>query len=339
MPQRNFIQYLVITAKGLAMGAADVVPGVSGGTIAFISGIYEELIETIHKVDLGFFKLWKKEGFLNAWKHYNLGFLLALFSGVFISIISLAKLITWLLAVYPIMVWSFFFGLVIASIVYVGKQITKWKASIILAVLIATVLSYLITIADPVGSPDSIWFLFFAGFIAIIAMILPGISGAFILLLLGAYTSVIGIITQLSEGITSLNFSVFINAFGKLLIFGVGAIIGLKVFSRALNWMFKHHKNLILAVLTGFMIGALNKIWPWKEVLQYRTNHAGEKVPFLESSILPQTYDGNPQILYAILFAVIGFLTIFLLERVAVNKSTTTSASQETANNNTEEIN
>ncbi len=116
MPQRNFIQYLTITAKGLAMGAADVVPGVSGGTIAFISGIYEELIETIHNIDLGFFKIWKKDGFSKAWKHYNLSFLLALFSGVFISIISLAKLITWLLDTYPVMVWSFFFGLVIASI-------------------------------------------------------------------------------------------------------------------------------------------------------------------------------------------------------------------------------
>ncbi|HNP68291.1 MAG TPA: DUF368 domain-containing protein [Aequorivita sp.] len=320
MPQRNFLQYLTVTAKGLAMGAADVVPGVSGGTIAFISGIYEELIETIHNLDLGFFKIWKKEGFLKAWKHYNLGFLLGLFSGVFISIISLAKLITWLLEVYPIMVWSFFFGLVIASIVYVGKQITSWRLAVIIAMIIASVASYLITIADPVGSPESTWFLFFAGFIAIIAMILPGISGAFILLLLGAYTTVIGIVTQLGEGITTLNSSLFLGALGKLLIFAVGAVIGLKVFSRALNWMFKHHKNLILAVLTGFMIGALNKIWPWKEVLQYRMNHAGEQIPFIERSILPQNYDGNPQILYATLFAIIGFLTIFLLERVAGRK-------------------
>jgi putative membrane protein len=304
------------------MGAADVVPGVSGGTIAFISGIYEELIETIHKIDLGFFKIWKRESFLKAWQHYNLGFLLALFSGVFISIISLAKLITWLLDVYPIMVWSFFFGLVMASIVYVGKQITNWRLAVIVAMIIASVASYLITIADPVGSPDSTWFLFFAGFIAIIAMILPGISGAFILLLLGAYTTVIGTVTQLGEGVTSLNSSLFLGAMGKLLIFALGAILGLKAFSRILNWMFKHHKNLILAVLTGFMIGALNKIWPWKEVLQYRLNHAGEEVPFIERSILPQNFDGNPQIMYAVIFAVIGFLTIFLLERIAMKKET-----------------
>lgn len=326
MPQRNFIQYLLITAKGLAMGAADVVPGVSGGTIAFISGIYEELITTIHNLDLGFFKIWKKEGFSKAWKHYNLSFLLALFSGVLISILSLAKLITWLLEFYPIAVWSFFFGLVIASILYVGKQISKWRLVVVLALIIATVLSYLVTIAEPIGSPDSIWFLFLAGFIAIIAMILPGISGAFILLLMGAYTTVIGIITQLTEGISTLDTNLILNSLGKILIFGLGAIVGLKLFSKVLNWLFKHHKNLILAVLTGFMIGALNKIWPWKEVLQYRLNHAGEEVPFLERSILPQNFDGNPQVILAIAFAVIGFLTIFLLERVAVKKQNPTES-------------
>jgi len=326
MPQRNFIQYLLITAKGLAMGAADVVPGVSGGTIAFISGIYEELITTIHNLDLGFFKIWKKDGFSKAWKHYNLSFLLALFSGVLISILSLAKLITWLLEFYPIAVWSFFFGLVIASILYVGKQISKWRLVVVLALIIATVLSYLVTIAEPIGSPDSIWFLFLAGFIAIIAMILPGISGAFILLLMGAYTTVIRIITQLTEGISTLDTNLILNSLGKILIFGLGAIVGLKLFSKVLNWLFKHHKNLILAVLTGFMIGALNKIWPWKEVLQYRLNHAGEEVPFLERSILPQNFDGNPQIILAVAFAIIGFLTIFLLERVAVKKQNPTES-------------
>lgn len=321
MPQRNLLQYLIITAKGLAMGAADVVPGVSGGTIAFISGIYEELIETIHKIDLGFFTVWKTEGFKAAWKQYNLPFLLALFAGVFISILSLAKVITSLLDNYPIMVWSFFFGLVIASIVYVGQQITKWNVSMVIGLLVATILSYLITIAEPIGTADSTWFLFFAGFIAIIAMILPGISGAFILLLMGAYTSVIGIVTQLASGITTLNSTILFEALGKLMIFAVGALVGLKVFSKALNWMFKHHKNLILAVLIGFMVGALNKIWPWKEVIEFRTNHAGEQVPFLERSILPQNFDGNPYVLYAIVFAVIGFLTIFLLEKLANKKS------------------
>jgi putative membrane protein len=321
MPSRNLLQYLIITAKGLAMGAADVVPGVSGGTIAFISGIYEELIETIHKLDIGFLSTWKKEGFFKAWRTYNLGFLIALFSGVAISIISLAKLITWLLSNHPILVWSFFFGLVLASILYVGRQIFKWNLKVIGALLIATVLSYAITLARPIGDTNSTWFLFFAGFIAIIAMILPGISGAFILLLLGAYKSIIGTITQLGEGISNLDWTAFSAAFIKISVFGLGAIFGLKVFSGVLNWLFKHHKDLILAILTGFMIGALNKIWPWKEVLEYRINHSGDEVPFLEKSIFPTNYSSDPLIWEALLFTIIGFLTIFLLERIAIKKN------------------
>ncbi|WP_432410762.1 DUF368 domain-containing protein [Rasiella sp. SM2506] len=320
MPSRSFFQYVVITAKGLAMGAADVVPGVSGGTIAFIAGIYEELIETIHKLDLGFFKIWKKEGFIASWNTYNLSFLLALFSGVFISILSLAKTITWLLAEHPILVWSFFFGLVVASILYVGRQIKIWNTKVIIALLLAAAIAYAITLAKPIGDIESIWFLFLAGFIAIIAMILPGVSGAFILLLLGAYTSIIGTLSQLGDGVTKLDSGIFFSAFGKLLVFAAGAIVGLKSFSRVLNYMFKNFKNITLAVLTGFMIGALNKIWPWKEVLQFRTNHNGEQVPFLEKSILPIQFDGDPKVLLAIVFMVVGFLTIFIMERFAASK-------------------
>lgn len=302
------------------MGAADVVPGVSGGTIAFISGIYEELIETIHKLDFGFFKIWKKAGIKAAWKAYNISFLVALFGGVLISILSLAKLITWLLSNHPILVWAFFFGLVIASILFVGKQITNWNTKSIIVLILGAAFAYFITIAEPIGSPDSVWFLLFAGFVAIIAMILPGISGAFILLLLGAYTPVIGTISQLSDGLSEMNWNLISNAVLKLGVFAIGAILGLKAFSRVLNWMFKHYKNLTLAVLTGFMIGALNKIWPWKEVLQYRINHSGNEVPFIEKSILPSAYEGEPLVLYALLFAVLGFLVIFILERISVTK-------------------
>lgn len=322
--KRHFKDYLLIYSKGLFMGAADVVPGVSGGTIAFITGIYEELIETIHKLDFKFFKIWKKEGLLQAWKTYNLTFLLSLLLGIFTSIITFAKLILWLLETHPILVWSFFFGLILASIVYVAKQIKKWRIKDVTGLVIASILSYLITIVEPMGTTDNNFFLFFAGFIAIIAMILPGISGAFILLLIGAYAGVMGIITQLSDGLVLMDFDILGQALLKLLIFGAGAIVGIKVFSNVLNWMFKHHKNLTLAVLTGFMIGALNKIWPWKEVLEYRIDSAGEKVPFLEKSILPYQYDGNPQLFLAILFGVLGFLIIFLIEFLAnlkTNKS------------------
>lgn len=320
MPKRSFKQSLSITIKGLAMGAADVVPGVSGGTIAFISGIYEELIATIHALDFGVFKTLKKEGLKKVWQQYNLGFLASLFTGIAISILSLAKLITMLLGQYPVLVWSFFFGLVIASIIYIAKQITNYSPKAIIALVLAAVLSYGITLAQPIADTQSIWFLFLAGFIAIIAMILPGISGAFILLLIGGYTIVIGAINQLIEAISTFNISALGNALLKIGVFAFGAIVGLKVFSGVLNWMFKNHKNTTLAVLTGFMIGALNKIWPWKEVLQYRKNSHGEEIPFIERSILPGGYQGDPKVFTAILCMLAGFMIIFLLEFIANKK-------------------
>ena len=318
--QRRFIDYLVITFKGIAMGAADVVPGVSGGTIAFISGIYEELLESIDKVNLGVFKVWKKEGFKKAWNSINGNFLLALFSGIAISILSLAKLIKWLLHHEPVLLWSFFFGLVLASILYIAKQIKSWSIKIILAIAITSVLSFYITLAEPFASPDSPFYLLFCGFIDIIAMILPGVSGAFILLILGAYQTAIDTINNLRDGILTGNMELFKDAFFKFILLAVGAIIGLKVFSKALNWMFKHHKNLTLAILTGFMIGSLNKIWPWKEVLKTRVNSEGEIVTLLDKSILPSSYIGDNEMVMALVFMVIGFAAILLLETLGKQK-------------------
>jgi len=319
--QRRFLDYLVITLKGIAMGAADVVPGVSGGTIAFISGIYEELLESIDKVSLKVFKVWKKEGFKTAWKSINGSFLLALFSGIAISILSLAKLIKWLLHNEPVLLWSFFFGLVLASILYIAKQIKGWSTKIILAIIVTSILSYFITLAEPFASPDSPFYLLFCGFIAIIAMILPGVSGAFILLILGAYQTAIDTVNNLIEGITAGNMDLFKDAFLKFCLLAIGAIIGLKVFSKALNWMFKHQKNLTLAILTGFMIGSLNKIWPWKEILKTRINSKGEEVTLLDQSILPTSYDGDNQLIMALVFIVIGFATILILESLGKQKS------------------
>ncbi|WP_108803630.1 DUF368 domain-containing protein [Aquimarina sp. Aq107] len=318
--QRSLKDYLVVSAKGIAMGAADVVPGVSGGTIAFISGIYEELISTINNLDLNFFKVWKNEGFVASWKKYNLSFLLALFSGIAISILSLAKILKWLLHNEPLLLWSFFFGLVLASILYIGKQITTWSPKVLISILLAAVISYFITIAEPMASPESLWYLLFCGFIAIIAMILPGVSGAFILLILGAYETFIGILNQFREGLTSLDFNLLWQAFYKILIIAVGAIAGLKLFSKILNWMFNNHKNMTLALLTGFMIGSLNKLWPWKKVLSWRTNSEGIEVPFIEKSILPSSFDGDPRIIWVLLFITVGFLLILALERLATKK-------------------
>ncbi len=303
------------------MGAADVVPGVSGGTIAFISGIYQELIDTINKVDFSFFASWKKHGFKIAWQQINGSFLLALLSGIAISILTFSKIITHLLATEPIMVWSFFFGLVIASIFFVGKQIDKFSIGSISFFLLGTALSYYITIAEPVASPDSYPYLFLSGFIAIIAMILPGISGAFILLLMGSYAVVIGTINHFREGILSLNFQVIFQAVLKLGTFAIGAILGLKLFSKVLHWMFDNHRNSTLALLTGFMLGSLNKVWPWKEVISTRIDSHGVEVPFMEKSILPTAFDGDNQLLVAILLMIAGFLTIFIVEKVGAKFS------------------
>ncbi len=317
---RSLLNYAVITLKGLAMGAADVVPGVSGGTIAFIAGIYEELINTIDNLDFGVFKLWKKEGFKKVVEVYNLKFLGALFLGVLISILSLAKLITYLLDYHPLLLWGFFFGLIVASIVYIGKQISKYSVGVIIAGIIGIAISYYITIAEPLSTQASYWFIFLSGFIAIIAMILPGISGSFILLLLGSYSIVLGTVRNFVDALIAMDFETLKDSAIKLLLFVLGCVIGLKAFSRVLTYLFKNFQNLTLALLTGFMIGALNKVWPWKEVLSYRTNSEGHEVPLIEKSILPQYFDGDPKVLLVVVLMVLGFLTIFLLERFAKSK-------------------
>ena len=315
--RKLFPDYLIITLKGLAMGAADVVPGVSGGTIAFISGIYQELIDSINNVNLSVLKTLKKEGLKAAWQQVNGGFLLALLSGIFISVLTFSKIITHLLETHPILVWSFFFGLIIASIVLIWKETVNWKLVDVLVLIIGIVLSYYITIARPVSSPDSYWYLFLSGFIAIIAMILPGISGAFILLLMGSYETVIGTINRFRDGIVKFDLAILGEAMLKLSVFALGAIIGLKSFSKILHWMFEKHKNTTLALLIGFMVGSLNKVWPWKQVLETRINSNGEVVPFIENSILPQNFEGNPQVLTAIILAIAGFIVIFGMEKMA----------------------
>ena len=297
--------YLVIMLKGIGMGAADVVPGVSGGTIAFISGIYEELLGSISNINLALFKTLKKDGFKTAWEQLNGNFLASLFVGIFISIISLAKIISWTLTNHPVLLWSFFFGLVLASVIYIAKQITKWNFIAIILVIIGAVLAYYITTLNPMISENSsMLFMFFAGAIAICAMILPGISGSFILVLLGAYKPVLAAINN--------------RDFTTIAAVGFGAIVGLLSFSRILKYLFANYKNYTLAILTGFIIGSLNKIWPWKKVLTFRTNSHGEQVPFNELSISPFSYDGNPQLIQVSILIVLGFALILILEKIAV---------------------
>ena len=319
---RNIFSYLLVGLKGMAMGAADVVPGVSGGTIAFISGIYEELLTTIDNLDLGVFRKWKSAGFKTVYKEYNIAFLLSLFAGIFISIFSLAKLISHLLETYPIALWSFFFGLVVASIIYISKQIQRWSLGVIVALLLGCAVAYFVTIAVPVEGPETLYFFFLSGCIAIIAMILPGISGSFILVILGSYAMVLGSLTNFITAFLEGNWDLVKTNLIKVTIFILGCITGLKIFSKALKWMFTHKKELTLAVLTGFMVGSLNKIWPWKKVLSTRIDSHGEEQIVQAKSILPGAFEGDPQIMSAALFAVIGFILLFLLERAAREKTT-----------------
>jgi len=299
--------YLIIGLKGMAMGAADVVPGVSGGTIAFISGIYEELLTSISNINFSLFKTLKSDGFKAVWKLLNGNFLISLFIGIFISILSLAKVIKYLLENHSILLWSFFFGLVLASLIYIAKQITKWDFISFFVLILGAILAYYITTLNPLISENSSpGFLFLAGAIAICAMILPGISGSFILVLLGAYKPVLDAVSS--------------NDFKTILIFMAGAVIGLLTFSRVLKWLFKHYKNLTLAALTGFIIGSLNKIWPWKETLTWRINSQGIKTPFNQESISPFSYSDESHLMMASALAFFGFSLILLMEYFAKKK-------------------
>lgn len=306
MENQNFLQYLWIVLKGIAMGAADVVPGVSGGTIAFISGIYEELIASINQVGPALTGTLRKEGIPAFWKAVNGNFLLALFCGIAISVVSLSRVISWLLAEHPVLLWSFFFGLVLASIFYVAREIRSRSASVLLMGALGAVLAYGV-ISLPVSEQSGgLPYLFLSGALAICAMILPGISGAFILVLLGSYKTVL-------DAVHERNLQV-------LLVTGLGAVFGLLSFARLLKWMFSRFKDATLALLTGFILGSLPKIWPWKEVLQTRV--FGDKVvPVSEANVAPWNYAGNPQWGAALLLAIAGFSLIFALEGLASRKN------------------
>ncbi len=305
--KRSLKDYIIVSLKGMAMGAADVVPGVSGGTIAFISGIYEELLNSISSFKFSLINVLNNEGIKVVWKKINGSFLLALFIGICFSVLSLAKLIENLLENHPILIWSFFFGLVLASIIYIAKQIKLWNIKCYLYLIFGLIFAYYITTLNPVITQNSSpWFLFLAGMIAICAMILPGISGSFILVLLGAYKPILNAINT--------------KDFFSIIIFMAGAVLGLLTFSRVLKWLFSKYKNYTLALLIGFIAGSLNKIWPWKETISWRTNSKGIEVPFTTTSVSPFSFDGDSKLLMAGLLAIIGFGLILLLEKLAVKK-------------------
>lgn len=331
--QRSLKEYLVISLKGMAMGAADVVPGVSGGTIALITGIYKELIGSFANINLGLIKIFRKEGIASAFRSVNGPFLLALISGIAISIFSLAKLFHYLIEHKPVLVWSFFFGLIIASIWLVGKLVENWNKSTVSLLIAGALISFAITIISPANGPDTLWYLFISGMLAFVAMILPGISGSFILLLLGAYQLVLGKVSSLIGALHPFDSQLLIGNVISLGVFAIGGVVGLLSFSRILRWMFEKYEANTLALLTGFLIGSLNKVWPWKQTVEVFVKHAGEEkesvVPLVQNNVLPNDsfrfiteadaqlgiVDKDPQLGYAILLAVFGFMLIFLLER------------------------
>lgn len=293
--------------KGLSMGAADIVPGVSGGSIALITGIYEELLDSINAIDKTALKLLFKFEIKALWKHINGAFLATLLFGILTSIFVLSKLITFMIENHPIPVWSFFGGLIIVSAVIILRDIKKWTLGVIFAILLGTLLAYLFTSIPPVSSPDANWFTFVAGAIAICAMILPGISGSFILLMLGQYERILAAVSE-------RNFLV-------IAIFGVGCITGLLAFSRIISWLLKKHHAITIGLLSGFMLGSINKLWPWKVVLSYRLSSSGAQKPLLTENILPQDYlaatGDEPLFLQAILAFSFGILLVVGIERLA----------------------
>lgn len=311
MKQRSFPQYLLIVARGMGMGAADVIPGVSGGTIAFVTGIYEELIHSIKSVNAEFLRVLFTRGVRQAWTHINGNFLFSVLAGIFVSIFSLARGISYLLSNHPMLVWAFFFGLIVGSAIYVGRKINRWNLRAVIMLLGGTALAYYITISSPATTTDALWFVFVSGGIAICAMILPGISGSFILLLLGKYA-------YMMEAVKDLKVVV-------LGVFGLGCVAGILGFSHVISWLFRKYPNGTMALLSGFMIGSLNKLWPWKEVLEQRLNSHGEWVPFIERNINPGKYQelfqSDPMIWQVGLSALSGLALILVFEWVAREKA------------------
>jgi len=302
---RTIKDYILIAVKGMGMGAADVVPGVSGGTIAFITGIYEELIESIKSVNLSSIKLLLSFKLKDFWKAVNGNFLLSIVVGIAISFLSIAKLIKYLLEQHPILIWSFFFGLIVASALVIAKKITEWKLRSIIAIIVGIGIAYMVTVVTPAETTNAYWFLFLSGALAICAMILPGISGAFILLLLGKYEFVLNALSSFKLDVIA--------------VVGCGAVVGLLSFSNLLSWLLKKYHNMTIALLSGFMIGSLNKVWPWKETVSTFIDRHGVEKALLQENILPHTFESisgqNANLMYAIGLAILGFMVIIIMDK------------------------
>lgn len=299
---------LSLILKGMAMGFAEAIPGVSGGTIAFITGIYERLLNAIGNI-LGpqVIGTFRREGIAAAWKKADGGFILQLGIGMVAGLATAVVTITELLDAYPPVVWAFFFGLIISSAVYVGKQVDKWNVLNFIILALGFGVAFLLTSVNPLAGSSNLLLVFLAGTIAISALILPGISGSFILLILGMYTIVFSAVRNLGN--------LEASAFAIVGVFALGCLIGLALFSRVLSYTFKRFPDQTLALLTGFMLGSLGKLWPWRNPLTYRTNSHGEQVPLLEDNVLPANYTEGDTFMAAVVIAFLtGLIIVFVLD-------------------------
>lgn len=312
--------------KGAAMGVAETIPGVSGGTIAFITGIYERLLACIGSLGLPAFQAWRAEGFGAFWQIIDGKFLLRLLLGMALGIGVGVFGMSYLLENFPLQVWGFFFGLIAASAIYVGRKVERWSWLAIVTLILTAGLAYFVTIATPAQGNESLGYVFLCGVIAISALMLPGLSGSFMLLLLGMYQFILH--RTLKEGVLEQQ---DLGAVVTLGVFGLGCIVGVLTFARVLSWLFDHYRDLTLAGLTGFMLGSLNKVWPWQEVLETRIDSAGLEHVLFSNSVSPVTfgalrdnflYGNDAQLLAVTIAMLIGFVLIFIIER-AGNQNTT----------------
>ena len=310
---KNVFNYLLVTIKGICMGAADVIPGVSGGTIAFMTGIYDNLVGSISSINMTAVKLLFTGKFSQFWKYINGNFLLSLVAGILVSILSLAKLMQYLLNYHPIQTWAFFFGLIVASSIFILNGIENWKGKDFALLVFGIILGVVICTLSPTETPDGLWFIFLSGATAICAMILPGISGSFILLILGKYEYMMGTIADIVSGKGVL------MDFVIVLVFILGALIGIIAFSKFLHWLLEHYHRPTLLVLAGFIIGSLVKVWPWSNMPDIICSQFPEAAAMMETAgtdEVVQMYSGqiDPHIWGAVAFALVGLMLVIGIE-------------------------
>lgn len=296
------------------MGAADAVPGVAGGTVAFLSGIYDELIRSLNEIDRDAAKLLFRKDFKAVWEKINGNFLSAVFAGIVTSYFSLARVMAYFLRTNPIIVLSFLFGFILLSAPLVLRDIKQWNTPVTVSFIAGVIIAYVLTLLAPMSAPNSWWFLFAVGILVVCATFIPGISGALMMLLLGMYQYLV---------------TVFANVnLLAIVIFVTGCLVGLFGFSRVLVWALEKHRPATTAMLAGLMLGALNKVWPWRKVFEFATNGRGEQVPAHDKSILPWDYlastGRDPQIFQAILMMALGVFIVFLIEKISARFKTTT---------------